>query len=38
MEIFSSSFGSEVGNTALKFLPFGGIFLTGGIAPKNIEW
>ncbi len=38
MEIFSSSFGSEAGNVALKFLPFGGIFVTGGIAPKNIEW
>ena len=37
MEVFYSSFGSEAGSVALKFLPFGGLFIAGGIAPKNLE-
>ncbi|NGX50981.1 MAG: Glucokinase [Chlamydiae bacterium] len=34
LSIFVSIFGAEVGNTALKMLALGGIFLGGGIAPK----
>ena len=37
MEMFCSAFGSEAGDMALKFLPFGGIFITGGIAHKNLD-
>ncbi|MBV8891309.1 MAG: glucokinase [Acidobacteria bacterium] len=32
--IFVSVYGAEAGNLALKFLASGGIFITGGIAPK----
>jgi len=38
LEIFLDIFGSEVGNAALKFLPFGGIYLGGGIAPNLKEY
>ena len=31
---FLSMYGSEAGNTALKFLSVGGVYLGGGIAPK----
>lgn len=37
MAMMFSIYGSEVGNVALKFLPYGGLFIAGGIAPKNIE-
>jgi glucokinase len=37
MEQFISSFGSEAGVAALKFLPTGGLFLAGGLTPKNID-
>lgn len=37
MDIMFELYGSEVGNVALKFLPYGGIYICGGIAPKNIE-
>mmetsp|Transcript_15838 Transcript_15838/g.31791 ORF Transcript_15838/g.31791 Transcript_15838/m.31791 type:complete len:453 (-) Transcript_15838:282-1640(-) len=32
-----SIYGAEVGNVALKYLPYGGLYVAGGIAPKNIE-
>jgi len=34
LDIFVAIYGSETGNLALKFLATGGIFITGGIAPK----
>ncbi|MDJ0634659.1 MAG: glucokinase [Xenococcaceae cyanobacterium MO_188.B29] len=34
MNIFLSAFGAEVGNFALKTLPYGGLYIAGGIAPK----
>uniref|UniRef100_A0A7S0ZGP6 Glucokinase n=1 Tax=Timspurckia oligopyrenoides TaxID=708627 RepID=A0A7S0ZGP6_9RHOD len=37
MDIFFESYGSEAGNVALKFMPFGGLYIAGGIAPKNVE-
>lgn len=37
MNIMMSVYGSEVGNVALKYLPFGGLYVTGGIAPKNLD-
>ncbi|PXF40717.1 Glucokinase [Gracilariopsis chorda] len=37
LEIMFSVYGGEVGNVALKYLPFAGIYVAGGIAPKNIE-
>eukprot|EP00177_Eucheuma_denticulatum_P008650 GFKZ01015740.1.p1 GENE.GFKZ01015740.1~~GFKZ01015740.1.p1 ORF type:complete len:436 (-),score=55.18 GFKZ01015740.1:396-1703(-) len=38
LEIMFSIFGGEVGNCALKYLPYGGVYIAGGIAPKNIEF
>jgi glucokinase len=37
MEIFVSAYGSETGVAALKFLPFGGLYLAGGVTVKNIK-
>src|SRR5207245_9977315 len=34
LDIFVAIYGAEAGNLALKILATGGIFLTGGIAPK----
>ncbi len=34
MEIFISAYGAEAGNLALKLLPYGGLYIAGGIAPK----
>ena len=34
LDIFVSIYGAETGNLALKILATGGVFLTGGIAPK----
>ena len=36
MEIFVSAYGAEAGNLALKLLPYGGLYIAGGIAAKNI--
>lgn len=38
LEIMFGVFGDEVGNCVLKYLPYGGIYIAGGIAPKNIEF
>lgn len=38
LEIMFSVFGSEAGNVALKYLPYGGLYIAGGIAPKNLEF
>lgn len=37
LERFVSLYGAEAGNLALKCLPFGGLYVAGGIAPKLIE-
>jgi glucokinase len=37
MELFASLYGREAGNVALKHLALGGVYLGGGIAPKNLE-
>lgn len=37
MKIFIEAYGAEAGNIALKLLPFGGIYIAGGIAPKNLN-
>lgn len=34
MEIFIEAYGAETGNLALKLLPYGGIYIAGGIAAK----
>jgi glucokinase len=34
MQIFIEAYGAEAGNLALKLLPYGGLYITGGIAPK----
>ena len=34
MNIFIRAYGTEAGNLALKLLPFGGLYLAGGVAPK----
>lgn len=36
LELFISAYGAEVGDVALKLLPYGGLFLAGGIAAKNL--
>jgi glucokinase len=36
MEMFLSAYGAEAGNLALKILPFGGVYVAGGIAAKNL--
>ncbi len=34
LEMFCRIYGNEAGNLALKCLPYGGVYLAGGIAPK----
>ncbi|RHY02257.1 hypothetical protein DYB34_011367 [Aphanomyces astaci] len=38
MEIFVKGYGREAGNAALKYLPRGGLYITGGMAPKNLDF
>jgi glucokinase len=37
MDIFIETYGSACGNFAVNLLPFGGIYLAGGIAAKNLS-
>lgn len=37
MDVFMRLYGREAGNTALKLMALGGVFLGGGIAPKNLS-
>lgn len=34
MQLFVDVYGAEAGNLALKLLPYGGLYIAGGIAPK----
>ncbi len=36
MQLFVKLYGAEAGNLALKLLPYGGLYLAGGIAAKNL--
>ena len=36
-QIMITAYGAEVGNASLKFIPTGGMFVTGGLTPKNID-
>ncbi|KNC87102.1 glucokinase [Sphaeroforma arctica JP610] len=38
MEIMMGAYASEAGNAMLKWLPYGGMYITGGIAVKNFKW
>jgi glucokinase len=37
MELFATLYGREAGNMGLKQMALGGVYLGGGIAPKNLE-
>lgn len=37
MQLFMSLYGAEAGNLALKSLPFGGLYIAGGIVRRNID-
>lgn len=37
MQIFVEAYGAEAGNLALKLLPYGGLYVAGGIAAKNLS-
>eukprot|EP00730_Choanoeca_flexa_P017893 TRINITY_DN8663_c0_g1_i2.p1 TRINITY_DN8663_c0_g1~~TRINITY_DN8663_c0_g1_i2.p1 ORF type:complete len:419 (+),score=108.56 TRINITY_DN8663_c0_g1_i2:124-1380(+) len=38
MEIMMKAYGGETGNVGLKFLPTGGLYIAGGIAPHNMQY
>lgn len=38
MEIMMSAYGAEAGNCAVKFIPTGGLYVSGGLTPKNIKF
>lgn len=38
METMITAYGSEVGSVAIKLIPTGGLYVTGGLTPKNIKW
>ena len=38
MEIFVEAYGAEAGNLALKLLPYGGLYVAGGVAAKNLPF
>jgi glucokinase len=37
MQLFVEAYGAEAGNLALKLLPYGGLYVAGGIAAKNLS-
>ncbi|MEO0539372.1 MAG: glucokinase [Cyanobacteria bacterium P01_A01_bin.105] len=37
LELFISAYGAAAGNLALKLLPFGGLYVAGGVAAKNLD-
>ncbi|MEO0455345.1 MAG: glucokinase [Cyanobacteria bacterium P01_A01_bin.114] len=36
LSIFVGAYGAEAGNLAIKLLPFGGLYVAGGVAAKNL--
>jgi len=38
MAIMTSAYGCEAGSAAIKWMPLGGLFVTGGLTPKNIKY
>ncbi|MDX2242491.1 MAG: glucokinase [Leptolyngbyaceae cyanobacterium bins.302] len=36
MNLFIRAYGAEAGNLALKLLPYGGVYIAGGVAGKNL--
>ena len=38
MSIMISAYGCEVGSAAIKWIPTGGLFVSGGLTPKNIQY
>ena len=38
MEIMMGAYGAEAGNCAVKFIPSGGLYVSGGLTPKNINF
>eukprot|EP00980_Cylindrotheca_fusiformis_P019929 scaffold7017_cov134-Cylindrotheca_fusiformis.AAC.24 len=38
MEMMMAAYGCEAGSAAIKFIPTGGLFVTGGLTPKNIKF
>lgn len=37
MELFVAAYGGRAGNVAMQFMATGGVFVGGGIAPKNLD-
>lgn len=38
VNLMIAAYGAEVGNASLKFIPTGGMYVTGGLTPKNIKF
>lgn len=38
MSTFATAYGSEVGCVGIKLIPTGGLYVTGGLTPKNMNW
>lgn len=38
MEIMMAAYGAEAGNLGLTLLPYGGVYVAGGIAPHNMQY
>lgn len=38
MEIMMAAYGAECGNASVKFIPLGGLYVSGGLTPKNIKF
>eukprot|EP00560_Eucampia_antarctica_P007579 CAMPEP_0197827062 /NCGR_PEP_ID=MMETSP1437-20131217/3933_1 /TAXON_ID=49252 ORGANISM="Eucampia antarctica, Strain CCMP1452" /NCGR_SAMPLE_ID=MMETSP1437 /ASSEMBLY_ACC=CAM_ASM_001096 /LENGTH=419 /DNA_ID=CAMNT_0043427777 /DNA_START=140 /DNA_END=1399 /DNA_ORIENTATION=+ len=38
LKIFAGAYGCEVGSASLKFIPTGGMYVSGGLTPKNIGY
>ncbi|MFN5515211.1 MAG: glucokinase [Cyanobacteriota bacterium] len=38
MNLFAEIFGAAAGDMGVNLLPFGGLYIAGGVAPKNIEF
>jgi len=38
LRIFASCYGAQAGSVAIHFMPFGGLYLTGGVTKRQAEW